>query len=269
MTPPVEDLNKREIVPCKVADLDGIDKNAPTLTGQPKPTKWSGEEYEKFLNELKKFKRSTLETAPAHALVFLGWYTGKRNIEAKDVLKTLHGILSAVVVNKKKLIPDTVCDTATDNAAIATDYVSQAPAEWKFINRNGISTDTYAGAQAGRFPITSNQCLEWINWLVKLLTVDPSTAEPLLAAAKERQMLGLTYVAFMAMNTIRLITKEPYSVSEHIQQTFIDRVTNLLVNWLETLQLIVLFVLPIINFSLTCLQRSGKELPLESLLQPS
>lgn len=170
--------NKLEITMRNAVELKDLKKSASTIAVQPTPTTWTVEIYQGHVAKVTKFKRSTIDNAPADALLFLSWYSGIRKVDP-EILKIFHGLMSYVKLQDHFLVPDSLCAGEEDNVAVKHIYVDQTSNAWKFVNRNGMEAAAYVNQNLpNKFPIATDQCVEWIKWIHGLLTFTTDDKKP-------------------------------------------------------------------------------------------
>nr|QHA33840.1 putative nucleoprotein [Atrato Rhabdo-like virus 2] len=76
-----------------------------------------------------------------------------------------------------------------------------------------------------KITLSTQECVAWLA-LVKELIVDKDDKEDI-KAFNARIDRGLKLVAYLALNTLRLITKDAYAVADHIQTRTLERLKSL------------------------------------------
>lgn len=228
--------------------LLNFEGNIDSVSGTPTPTPWTTEMYEKHLDACYKKPRTTLDEGVGYAKRFLNWYAGQM-IEEDDLLDTYHSLLSCYKYDQKYILSNKVClpraenapedespminleeddPTKPPNALQAVKVAGQAKGQvakavdkmklpkWDWYEpraTNIMSVSVKVGAN--KVSISSQSAILWYDLLFDWLSpLDPEKKDQHAHWLKNREY-AMGIVVLMALNSFRLITKDPQSVSNH------------------------------------------------------
>lgn len=215
-------------------------KDPEKVTAVPEPTDWTEQDYADYLGANPKFERCDISMAAGHALQFWKWYSGAETIGKDRIYSTYHGVFSYAELNGTRVLPDTLCYDAGEEASSSASQADRKnvasggsaavilPTTWEFISKKGNVPTASAVVEVKQVNHTINrdECCKWVKFYSDLLSKQVTAGD---AGKEDRQnmTMAINHTAFMMGNCLRLMTKDEFDVANHIQRTTKERLINL------------------------------------------
>ncbi|QRW41830.1 MAG: putative nucleoprotein [Stang virus] len=208
-----------------------------------KPTTWSSEEFKKTVTGYSKFLVPSNAEVIGHCLRFWTWYGGLDK-PPKHLDMMACGILSSVNVGGSCIFhADLIGTSATTPESAKETEVN----EYKFY-KVGSALASTKNFTSVRGTISSDQCINWINAILRALRQENLGSNDDLET-ELRNLVRLTALVFL--NCCRLATKDPQSVQEHLVATIIERAASLFSITMSTYSTSTVFAPPCHDFMVT------------------